>query len=114
MHIQLKDLDFHPLGREIKQRRLETGLSQRELGLLVDRTQRSIMNFENKGQMPTLDVFYKIVTFLGISVDKFFYPESSIYKDDNRVLLNRLLNEMTEREIAILIGTAKSIICNRE
>lgn len=84
-------------------------MSQKGLGMLVDRTQRSVMNFENKGKMPTLDVFYKIVTILGISVDQFFYP-SPLKGTDTRKSLDFLLDKMDEKELSIVIGAAQAII----
>lgn len=110
MQKELNGFDFHAFGRELKRNRIERGLSQKDLGLLVDRTQRSIMNFENKGQMPTLDVFYKLVTFLGISVDALFYPDFNCEKSEARQKLDFFLKEMDEKDISIMIGTAKAIM----
>ena len=67
-----KHLDFHALGREIKRKREEKGWTQEYLAQLVDRTPRSIMYMENRGQKPSLNVFYQLVTLLEISVDQFF------------------------------------------
>lgn len=52
-----KHLDFHALGREIKRKREEKGWTQEYLAQLVDRTPRSIMYMENRGQKPSLNVF---------------------------------------------------------
>lgn len=49
---------------------------QEYLARLVDLTPRSIMYIENKGEHTNLNAFYKIVTILDISVDKFFYPDT--------------------------------------
>lgn len=50
-----KDFDFHALGREIKRKRKDKGWTQEYLAQLLDRTPRSIMYMENRGQKP---VFY--------------------------------------------------------
>ena len=73
MYQDERRLDFHALGREIKRKREAKGWTQEYLAQLVDRTPRSIMYFENRGQHPSLNTFYKIVTLLDISVDQFFY-----------------------------------------
>ena len=73
-----KHLDFHALGREIKRKREEKGWTQEYLAQLVDRTPRSIMYMENRGQKPSLNVFYQLVTLLEISVDQFFSRISSM------------------------------------
>jgi len=49
-----ENLDFHALGREIKCKREEKGWTQEYLAQLVDRTPRSIMYMENRGQHPSL------------------------------------------------------------
>ena len=75
MYQDTRRLDFHALGREIKRKREAKGWTQEYLAQLVDRTPRSIMYFENRGQHPSLNTFYQIVTLLDISVDQFFYPD---------------------------------------
>ena len=72
MYRDNKRFDFHPIGREIKRKREAKGWTQDYLAQLLDRTPRSIMYIENRGQHPSLDIFFQIVTLLGISVDKFF------------------------------------------
>lgn len=88
-----KQLDFHALGREIKRKREEKGWTQEYLAQLVDRVPRSIMYIENRGQHPSLNTFYQLVTLLDISVDQFFFPdpntgESSCRKQIDILILN--------------------------
>ena len=66
MYQDTRRLDFHALGREIKRKREAKGWTQEYLAQLVDRTPRSIMYFENRGQHPSLNTFYQIVTLLDI------------------------------------------------
>ena len=75
MYQDERKLDFHALGREIKRKREAKGWTQEYLAQLVDRTPRSIMYFENRGQHPSLNTFYQLVTLLDISVDDFFYQD---------------------------------------
>ena len=74
MYQDERRLDFHALGREIKRKREAKGWTQEYLAQLVNRTPRSIMYFENRGQHPSLNTFYQIITLLDISVDQFFTP----------------------------------------
>ena len=60
MYQDERRLDFHALGREIKRKREAKGWTQEYLAQLVDRTPRSIMYFENRGQHPSLNTFYKL------------------------------------------------------
>ena len=66
MYQDNRRLDFHALGWEIKRKRETKGWTQEYLTQLVDRTPRSIIYFENRGQHLSLNAFYKNVT--GISV----------------------------------------------
>ena len=97
MYQDTRRLDFHALGREIKRKREAKGWTQEYLAQLVDRTPRSIMYFENRGQHPSLNTFYQIVTLLDISVDQFFYPDRQNSESDCRQHIDRLLNSMDEK-----------------
>lgn len=63
-----KHFDFHALGREIKRKREEKGWTQEYLAQLVNRTPRSIMYIENRGQYPSFDTFYQLVTLVRVSL----------------------------------------------
>ena len=97
MYQDERRLDFHALGREIKRKREAKGWTQEYLAQLVDRTPRSIMYFKNRGQHPSLNTFYQIVTLLDISVDQFFYPDRQNSESDCRQHIDRLLNSMDEK-----------------
>ena len=105
---------FHALGREIKRKREAKGWTQEYLAQLVDRTPRSIMYFENRGQHPSLNTFYQIVTLLDISVDQFFYPDRQNGESDCRQHIDRLLNTMDEKELTVMEATAEGLQKARE
>ena len=107
MYQDERRLDFHALGREIKRKREAKGWTQEYLAQLVDRTPRSIMYFENRGQHPSLNTFYKIVTLLDISIDQFFYPDKQNEESDCRQHIDRMLNTMDENELTIMEATAE-------
>ena len=86
MYQDERKLDFHALGREIKRKREAKGWTQEYLAQLVDRTPRSIMYFENRGQHPSLNTFYQLVTLLDISV--FFLLPNHIITDFFIIYLN--------------------------
>ena len=102
-------LDFHALGREIKRKREAKGWTQEYLAQLVNRTPRSIMYFENRGQHPSLNTFYQIITLLDISVDQFFYPDRHNSESDCRQHIDRMLNSMDERELIVVEATAEGL-----
>ena len=57
--------DFHGLGLALKQAREEKGWTQAYVAELVGKTDRTIMNIENKGQHPSFNLFFKLVTLFG-------------------------------------------------
>jgi len=114
MYQDTRRLDFHALGQEIKRKRKEKGWTQEYLAQLVDLTPRSIMYIENRGQHPSLNVFYLLVTLLDISVDQFFYPASESVSSDCRKHIDLMLNSMDERELIIMESTAEGIEKSRE
>ena len=70
---------------------------------------RYLTNIENKGQQPSLQVFYDLVTRYHISVDQFFFPNSDAEKSTNRRQLDALLDGMSDKGIRIVTATAKEI-----
>ena len=106
--------DFHGLGLALKRAREEKGWTQAYVAELVDRTPRSIMYFENRGQHPSLNTFYQIVTLLDISVDQFFYPDRQNSESDCRQHIDRLLNSMDEKELTVMEATAEGLQKARE
>ena len=109
-----KDLDFHALGREIKRKREAKGWTQEYLAQLVDRTPRSIMYMENRGQKPSLNVFYKLVTLLEISVDQFFFPDELKGMSSCRKQIDVMHNSMDEKELIVIKATAEGLKQARE
>jgi len=104
-----ENLDFHALGREIKCKREEKGWTQEYLAQLVDRTPRSIMYMENRGQKPSLNVFYQLVTLLDISVDQFFFPDKLNGESTCRKQIDVMLNSMDEKELIVMESTAEGL-----
>ena len=113
MYQDTRRLDFHALGREIKRKREAKGWTQEYLAQLVDRTPRSIMYFENRGQHPSLNTFYQIVTLLDISVDQFFYPDRQNSESNCCQHIDVLLNS-NEKEFVVIEATAEGIKKARE
>ena len=106
--------DFHGLGLAIKQAREERGWTQAYVAELVGKTDRTIMNIENKGQHPSFNLFFKLVTMFDISVDQFFYPDRQNGESDCRQHIDRLLNTMDEKELTIMEATAEGLQKARE
>ena len=106
--------DFHGLGLAIKQAREERGWTQAYVAELVGKTDRTIMNIENKGQHPSFNLFFKLVTMFDISVDQFFYREEQRDEHSCRKHIDVLLNSMNEKELVVMEATAEGLKKARE
>ena len=103
--------DFHGLGLALKQAREEKGWTQAYVAELVGKTDRTI---ENKGQHPSFNLFFKLVTLFDISVDQFFYTENNRGGNSCRKHIDVLLDSMNEKELVVMEATAEGIKKARE
>ena len=101
--------DFKALGQAIKAARMKREMTREQLGEILDLAPRYIMSIENNGQHPSFQVFYELATYFHISVDQFFFPESTPEKSSVQRRVERLLDEMDDTELIILEATAKGI-----
>ena len=106
--------DFHGLGLALKQAREEKGWTQAYVAELVCKTDRTIMNIENKGQHPSFNLFFKLVTLFDISVDQFFYTEGQRGENSCRKHIDVLLSSMNEKELVVMEATAEGLKKARE
>lgn len=65
--------DFKAFGEAIKDARKKCGDSRKKVCDELYLSPRYLANIENKGQQPSLQVFYDLVTRYHISVDQFFF-----------------------------------------
>ena len=101
--------DFKAFGAAIKAARNEYGESRKKVSDELYISPRYLANIENKGQQPSLQVFYDLVTRYHISVDQIFFPETTAEKSTQRRLLDVLLDSMSDNGIRIVTATAKEI-----
>ena len=107
-----RKFDFRPMGLAIKKAREREGMTQEQLGYIVDRDPRTIMYHENDGQHPSLNAFYQMVTMFGISVDEYFYPDMGA-DEAAKKRINIQLNSLNESELRLVEGIINAIIENR-
>lgn len=101
--------DFKAFGQAIKAARIERKESRKKVSDEMYISPRYLANIENKGQQPSLQIFYELVTRYDISVDQFFFPDKSAGKDTQRRQLDTLLDNMSEKGIRVVTATAKEI-----
>lgn len=101
--------NFSAIGQAIKQARESRGWTRERLAQEVDLAPRYIMSLENKGQYPSFQVFYELVTLFDISVDQFFFPKKEAEENTQRRQLDALLDRMDNKGLRIVTATAKGI-----
>ena len=101
--------DFKSFGEAIKEARKKKGESRNKASSDLYISPRYLANIENKGQHPSLQVFYDLVTRYDISVDEFFFPDKSADKSTQRRQLDAMLDSMSEKGLRIVGATAKEI-----
>ena len=69
---------------------------------------RYLANIENKGQHPSLQIFFELMLRYNISVDQFLL-ETPPEKNTQRRQLDALLDGMSDKGIRIVSATAKEI-----
>lgn len=101
--------DFSAFGQAIKEARNKLGESRKRVSDDMNISPRYLANIENRGQQPSLQIFYELVTRYHISVDQFFFPDSTADKSTQRRQLDALLDGMSDTGIQIVTATAKEI-----
>ena len=102
--------DFRAFGLAIKEARLKRGLTREQVGALIEIDPRYLTNIENKGQHPSLQVFYDLVTLLNVSVDEIFLPTSDKVKSTRRRQLEQQLDTFDDKDMVVMESVAAGII----
>jgi len=95
--------DFKAFGAAIKAARTGRKVSD-EMFI----SPRYLANIENKGQHPSLQIFFELMLRYNISVDQFLL-ETPPEKNTQRRQLDALLDGMSDTGIRIVTATAKEI-----
>lgn len=81
---------------------------------MIEIDPRYLTNIENKGQHPSLQVFYDLVSLLEVSVDEFFLPASDLVKSTRRRQLEKQLDSLSDKDLIIMESVADGIIKSKE
>lgn len=100
--------DFKAFGAAIKAARLERKESRKKVCDEMYLSPRYLANIENKGQHPSLQIFFELMLRYNISVDQFLL-ERPTGKNTQRRQLDTLLDGMSNTGIQIIAATAKEI-----
>ena len=106
--------DFRAFGLAIKEARTKRGMTRDEASALIPIDPRYLTNIENKGQHPSLQVLYKLVTLFELSVDQFFYPKTAPDKSTQRRQLDSVLDGLSDKDLIVVEATARGIAQAKE
>ncbi len=100
--------DFKAFGEAIKAARTGRRESRKQVSDEMYISPRYLANIENKGQHPSLQIFFELMLRYNISVDQFLL-DTPTGKDTKRRQLDALLDDMSDNGIRIVTATAKEI-----
>ena len=106
--------DFRAFGLAIKEARKKQGLTREQVGAMIEIDPRYLTNIENKGQHPSLQVLYDLVSLLNVSVDEFFLSSDSLAKSSRRRQLESKINNFTDADLVIMESVADGIVKYKE
>ena len=100
--------DFKAFGEAIKAARTERKESRKKVSDEMFISPRYLANIENKGQHPSLQIFFELMLRYDISVDQFLLEKPDTNNTQRRQL-DTLLDTMSDKGIRIVTATAKEI-----
>ena len=106
--------DFRALGLAIKEARKKQGLTREQVGAMIEIDPRYLTNIENKGQHPSLQVLYDLVSLLNVSVDEFFLSSDCLAKSSRRRQLESKIDNFTDADLVIMESVADGIVKYKE
>lgn len=101
--------DFAVFGQAIKAARTAKKESRKDVSDAMNISPRYLTNIENKGQQPSLQIFYELVTRYNISVDQLFFPNKDAEKSTQRRQLDTLLDGISDTGLQVVTAVAKEI-----
>ncbi|MEI3611438.1 helix-turn-helix domain-containing protein [Pseudogracilibacillus sp. SO30301A] len=106
--------DFRAFGLAIKEARMKQGLTREQVGSKIEIDPRYLTNIENKGQHPSIQVLYDLVSLLNVSVDEFFLPNTNNVKGTRRRWIEKQMDSFNEKELMLMESLANGIIESHE
>ena len=106
--------DFRAFGLAIKEARKKQGLTREQVGAMIEIDPRYLTNIENKGQHPSLQVLYDLVSLLNVSVDEFFLSSDSLVKSSRRRQFESKIDNFTDADLVIMESVADGIVKYKE
>jgi len=101
------------LGNAIRAARIDKKLTQEKLSEKIDITPAHLKQLESNRRNPSVDVLYKLVRALDLSIDSLF----SNIGDDTKELINRIhlcLERCSVHELQVVYATIEAMLKKEE
>ena len=101
------------LGNAIREARMDKKLTQERLAEMIDITSAHLKQLESNRRNPSVDVLYKLVRALDLSIDSLF----SNIDDDTQELINRInlcLERCSVHELQVVYATIEAMLRKEE
>ena len=105
-------IDRIMLGAAIRAARLKKGYTQEQLAEKVEITPTHEKHIESGHRLPSVEVLFSIAQALDLSLDNIVFPEQDSGSGRLREV-QIMLSQCSERELAIMLDVARSLVQNR-
>lgn len=105
-----KQFDFTPIGKTIKQARISKGMTREQVCNVIDIDPRYLAHLENDGRCPSMELFFRLVTYFDISVDQFFFKRKMDDISADQQALEYTLRKLDKDLIPVVQSTVNSLM----
>ena len=107
-----KNIDYSALGKRIKEKRIESKLTQEQLGEICELSAAHIGHIERGTRVLSVEVLFRIAQALGVSVDYLLFDSV----EDNNILnsIAPILKDTDKKKVNNFLNTVKVIAENIE
>lgn len=102
-------INYSEIGKRIRERRIEAGLSQERLAELCNVGTTHISHIETGNCIPSLKVFISIINALGCSADELLCDELDHAELTYSAEISNLLSDCNSKELMVITDTIKSL-----
>lgn len=102
------------LGIAIKTARKNKNLTQLELSEILGITPRHLQAIENENKTPSYDLLSRMLTYLDIPADSILSSAENDLTIEQEQLLYLIKHKCNNRDISVLLSTAKVLVDTKE
>jgi transcriptional regulator with XRE-family HTH domain len=101
---------FNNFGSDLKAARQAMKLSRKQFSEIINLDPRYLANIENSGFIPSLSLFYDLVTTCKLPVEKYFFPIPDDADNEQRKRVKLKLGLCPDKYLSFVEGTLDNAI----